>query len=154
TVNQRGSAVRFFSLASLAVQVFRVTRDARRATRSLSRQSPITNHQSPMRTCHSSQVHPLSRAAIKGTSVRSGCAVGFWLLVLVIPGLAQDLEPRAYSASPIGLNFVVVGYGRSSGSVLFDPTLPITDVKATLNIPILGYGRTFGLFGRQSLVTA
>jgi hypothetical protein len=75
-------------------------------------------------------------------------------LVLATDALAQDLEPRAYSASPIGLNFVLVGFGRSSGSVLFDPTVEITDVEATLNSPVVGVGRTFGLFGRQGLVTA
>lgn len=73
--------------------------------------------------------------------------------ILAIPGLAQDLEPRAYSASPVGLNFAVLGFGYSTGSVLFDPTLPISDVKANLNIPTAGYGRTFGLFGRQGLLT-
>lgn len=80
--------------------------------------------------------------------------IGVLLLVVGIPGLAQDLEPHAYSASPVGLNFVVLGFGRSTGSVLFDPTLPISNVDANLNIPAVGYGRTFGLFGRQALVTA
>jgi hypothetical protein len=51
------------------------------------------------------------------------------------------------------LNFVVLGFGYSTGSVLFDPTLPISNVKANLNIPTAGYGRTFGLFGRQGLLT-
>jgi len=51
------------------------------------------------------------------------------------------------------LNFVLVGFGHSSGSVLSDPNEPITDVKAKLYIPVVGVGRTFGLFGRQSLVT-
>jgi len=76
------------------------------------------------------------------------------LLVLAVRGLAQDLEPHAYSASPVGLNFVVLGFGHSTGSVLFDPTLPISNVDAKLNSPAIGYGRTFGLFGRQALVTA
>ena len=76
------------------------------------------------------------------------------VLTLAIPGLAQDLEPRAYSASPVGLNFLVLGFGYSSGSVLFDPTLPISNVNANLNSPSVGYGRTFGLFGRQGLLTA
>jgi Putative MetA-pathway of phenol degradation len=75
-------------------------------------------------------------------------------LFLTADGLAQDLEPRAYSASPVGLNFVVVGFGRSSGSVLVDPNLQIADVEATFYSPTVGLGRTFGLFGRQSLVTA
>lgn len=77
------------------------------------------------------------------------------LLIAVLAGFAcaQDLEPRAYSASPVGTNFVVFVFGRSTGDVLLDPTLPVTDVKATLNIPAVGYGRTFGLFGRQALAT-
>jgi hypothetical protein len=66
---------------------------------------------------------------------------------------AQDLEPRAYSASPVGTNFVVLAFGRSTGEVLFDPTIPITDVSATLNVPAAGYGRSFGIFGRQALAT-
>ena len=72
-----------------------------------------------------------------------------FVTILAIPGLAQDLEPRAYSASPVGLNFVVLAFRHLTGSVLFDPTLPISNVKANLNIPAAGYGRTFGLFGRQ-----
>ena len=80
-------------------------------------------------------------------------AIGVLVLVLAVPGLAQDLEPHAYSASPVGLNFFVLSFGYSTGSVLFDPTVPISNVKANLNIPGAGYGRTFGLFGRQALVT-
>lgn len=67
---------------------------------------------------------------------------------------AQQLEPRAYSPSPIGTSFLAVGFTRSSGGVTFDPTVPVTDVQATLYSSFLGIGRTFGLFGRQSLVNA
>jgi hypothetical protein len=67
---------------------------------------------------------------------------------------AQELEPRAYSPSPIGANFLLVGIGRSSGDVVFDPTVPVTDVNANLNAATLGVGRTFNLAGRQALVTA
>lgn len=68
--------------------------------------------------------------------------------------LGQQLEPRAYSPSPVGTSFLVTGFARSSGGVTFDPTLPITDVHAKLNSWFFGIGRSFGLFGRQSLVTA
>ena len=34
------------------------------------------------------------------------------------------------------------------------PTVPITDVHADINAATLGLGRTFGLAGRQALVTA
>ena len=76
-------------------------------------------------------------------------ALALVLALAVVRGAwAQQLEPRAYSSSPIGANFVGVGYAYSTGDVLFDPTLPFSDVSARLNIVIPFYVRTFGLFGR------
>ncbi len=70
------------------------------------------------------------------------------------PGLTQDLEPRVYSASPVGTSFLQFGFGRSSGDVDFDPTIPITNIQATLYSPTIGVSHTFGLFGRQTLLSA
>jgi hypothetical protein len=67
---------------------------------------------------------------------------------------AQDLEPRAYSAAPIGTNFASVAYGRTSGDVVLDPTLPITGASAQFNTSTLGYYHAFGLFGRQTSISA
>jgi len=77
-------------------------------------------------------------------------------LVLLIGGRAsaQEMEPKAYSASPVGATFLVVGASRSTGAIIFDPTLPITDADATINGLALGYGTTFGLFGKLTLVSA
>jgi hypothetical protein len=66
---------------------------------------------------------------------------------------AQDLEPRAYSASPIGTTFAVVGFARSAGDITFDPSIPITNVNGTFHVPVIGAGQTFPLFGRQALIT-
>jgi hypothetical protein len=63
---------------------------------------------------------------------------------------AQELEPRAYSPSPTGANFVLLTYGRTTGDVLFDPSIPATDVMARINAGAALYGRTFGLFGRAA----
>jgi len=79
------------------------------------------------------------------------CVVVLSLAMFARPAGAQDLEPRAYSAAPIGLNFVLAGYTYSTGDVLLDPTLPLTDVKATVNGAVAGFGRTFSLFGRTAL---
>lgn len=68
--------------------------------------------------------------------------------------VAQDLEPRAYAASPVGANFLVVGGGRSSGDVLIDPSLPLEDVQASVNSAFLGAGTTFAFFGRTALFVA
>ena len=42
-------------------------------------------------------------------------AVATFIGVLGTTLHAQDLEPRAYSNSPIGLNFVIAGYGYATG---------------------------------------
>jgi hypothetical protein len=73
-------------------------------------------------------------------------------LVGVTTVMAQDLEPRAYSASPVGTTFLVGSYTRSAGAILLDPTLPIADVSATVEAAILGLGRSFGLFGDTASV--
>jgi hypothetical protein len=65
--------------------------------------------------------------------------------------VAQDLEPRAYTPSPTGLNLLLAGTGFSTGAVLVDPSLPVEDVAATVGTLIVGAGRTFGLFGRTAL---
>ena len=90
---------------------------------------------------------------LQGPGVRAIVAV---VCVLATTGAAraQDLEPKAYSASPVGAAFLVVGLGRSTGSVLTDPTLPLTDVEAKMNGVPIAAGYTFGLFGKLALITA
>jgi hypothetical protein len=63
---------------------------------------------------------------------------------------AQQLEPRAYSPSPVGANFVGAGYAQSRGNVLFDPSLPFSDVSMRMNVTSAFYLRTFGVLGRQA----
>lgn len=83
-----------------------------------------------------------------------GARVGAVVLVLALaavrPGAAQQLEPRAYAAAPVGANFVGVGYMYSSGDVLVDPALPLEDVSVRVNFAIPFYLRTFGLFGHTA----
>lgn len=64
------------------------------------------------------------------------------------PAVAQELEPRAYSPSPVGANFVLLGGGYSTGGVVFDPSLPFTNVNADVTSTSIGYNHTFGLFDR------
>ena len=67
---------------------------------------------------------------------------------------AQEMEPRAYSSSPVGMNFLAISAGNSRGGIVFDASLPITDTSADLNLGTLGYARTFALGGRQGLAGA
>jgi Putative MetA-pathway of phenol degradation len=67
---------------------------------------------------------------------------------------AQELEPRAYSPSPIGTTFVITGIGRSQGAILLDPSLDVDNVQGDLWIATLGAGRVFNLAGRQARILA
>jgi hypothetical protein len=78
-----------------------------------------------------------------------------WLLAYT-PSLAAapNLEPRLYLPQPTGRNIVVPSYTYSSGDVVVDGTLPITDVLSTTHTATAAYVRTFGLFGRSAQVQA
>jgi hypothetical protein len=63
---------------------------------------------------------------------------------------AQDLEPRAYSNSPIGLNFVIAGYGYAKGDVLTDPSLPLENVSNNIHLGIFAYATTLNVLGQSA----
>jgi len=63
---------------------------------------------------------------------------------------AQSLEPRAYSNSPIGLNFLLVGYQNSTGALELDPSLPIEDASAEVDSGYIGYVRTLDVAGNSA----
>lgn len=74
-------------------------------------------------------------------------------LLIARPAAGQELEPRAYSVSPAGTNFIVIAYGRSFGDIAFDPSLPIEDASATINGVSPGYFRSINFLGRSANVT-
>ena len=63
---------------------------------------------------------------------------------------AQDLDPRAYARVPVDATVLIAGFNYTYGSVVLDPTLPIKDLKAKVQSPMLGVARTFSLFGLTS----
>lgn len=91
---------------------------------------------------------------LKGVCVPAGrVAVLLTAAALLTPALAaQELEPRAYLNNPVGFHALLLAYTRSSGSVLFETTLPIEDVTASLNTSVAGYFHTFPFFGRSGYI--
>jgi len=55
---------------------------------------------------------------------------------------AQELEPRAYTNLPVGLNFVVAGYSYQTGGVLFDPAVPLENASITTHGSLFAYARS------------
>ncbi len=59
------------------------------------------------------------------------------------------MEPLSYSNAPIGLNFLIAGYTHQWGSVLTDPTLPVQNVRATVDTASLAYSRVIDFWGQS-----
>ena len=76
------------------------------------------------------------------------------LLVLVLVAVgweayAQDLEPRAYANTPVGLNFLLAGYTYSRGGVATDPSLPLQNANIDVHSTLLAYARALDVWGRS-----
>jgi hypothetical protein len=65
---------------------------------------------------------------------------------------AQDLEPRAYTNTPVGMNFLVAGYGYTTGGLATDPALPVTDAHLEVHTAVLAYARSIDVFGTSGKV--
>jgi hypothetical protein len=72
------------------------------------------------------------------------------LLLVAVPLSAQDLDPRSYTHVPVNATFLVGGFALSHGGVVTDPTVPITDINATIETPSLGLARSFSFFGKTA----
>jgi len=78
-------------------------------------------------------------------------ALGIMAFVLgVTDAKAQDAEPRAYSNTPVGLNFLIAGYVYAEGKMAFDPNLSIADAKFVSSTGLLAYVRSFDFAGQSS----
>jgi len=72
---------------------------------------------------------------------------------VVAPALhAQELEPRAYSNLPMGLNFLAAGYAHSQGGLSTDPSLPLTDAHLMIDTGVVAYVRGVDFWGRSGKV--
>ncbi|MCL7966087.1 MAG: transporter [marine benthic group bacterium] len=92
-------------------------------------------------------------------SGRTRLALGLFIAahlagVALEPVAAQDLEPRAFSPAPVGLNFAALGYAYSYGNVVLDPALPISDGEADVHSVLGAYVRTIDFFGMSGKVDA
>jgi len=77
---------------------------------------------------------------------------GFCLCLCNTSIKAQELEPRALTNVPVGMNFAVVGYGYAKGNILLDPSLPLEDIKTNLHTIIGAYVKSINVFGLSGKV--
>jgi hypothetical protein len=63
---------------------------------------------------------------------------------------AQDAEPRSYSNTPVGLNFLIAGALYSKGKLAFDPDLSLADANFHSKTGLLAYVRSFDFAGQSA----
>jgi len=80
--------------------------------------------------------------------VLSGALLG--LCLLCGAARAQDIEPRAYSNAPVGVNFAIVGYVFTRGGLNFDASVPITDANLSTSNMVFAYARVLDIGGRTA----
>ena len=85
-------------------------------------------------------------------------SAGLWLIALTTialawapePAMSQELEPRSYSTVPVDSNFAVGAASNSTGTVPLDPSLPLSDVRPSINIVTFSFTHTFRLGSRTA----
>lgn len=71
------------------------------------------------------------------------------LFAFELPAYAQEIEPRAYSNAPIGVNFLIGGYAYTRGGLEFE-SLPISDAKLHTSNAVVAYARVLDLWGQSA----
>jgi hypothetical protein len=79
---------------------------------------------------------------------RAACIAVLALMLAPAFARSQDLEPRAYVNTPVGLNFLIAGYAYSEGGLSTDPTLPIQDAQLQIHTAVLAYARSLEVWGK------
>ncbi|HWS73734.1 MAG TPA: transporter [Quisquiliibacterium sp.] len=65
---------------------------------------------------------------------------------------AQSLEPRTYSNTPVGMNFLIAGYAHTRGGISTDTALPITEPELRTSSALFGYARALDLWGKSGKI--
>ena len=82
--------------------------------------------------------------------MRSAAVLGvFSAFLATVHAHAADIEPRAYSNAPVGLNFLIAGYAHTSGGLSTDPASPLQDARLKIDSGVLAYARTLQLWGKS-----
>jgi len=76
------------------------------------------------------------------------------LVLLAASAHAQELEPRSYTNTPVGLNFLLADYAYSEGKIAFDPSLSLANGQFRTNTELLAYSRALDVFGMSAKIDA
>lgn len=63
--------------------------------------------------------------------------------------VAEDLEPRSYANTPVGINFLLVGYSDMDGSVTANPSIPLENGQINIKTTVFAFARSLDVWGRS-----
>jgi len=84
----------------------------------------------------------------------SAALIALASLAAASAALAQDIEPRQYSNTPVGVNFLISGYAYTQGGLAFDSSLPVSNPQLETNSGVLGFARSLDLWGHSGKIDA
>ena len=99
--------------------------------------------------CNASNDPYLNIMGCKMKYLRFGLVCLFCTL-WISEGLAQEITPRLFWPTPKGTKVFITGYSYSTGSLLFDTSIPLEDTTSRINTGIVAYTQTIDLWGRTS----
>jgi len=109
---------------------------------------PLVNHDRPLRQDRCRSALPSLAARRDSARLMVFCAV----LLGDASVRAQEIEPRAFSNAPVGVNFLIGGYAYTRGGLAFDSSVPVTNPELETSSAVLGYARALDLWGLSGKV--
>lgn len=98
-------------------------------------------------------VRSILRAACRVRIGRSGAVPAVMaLLLLAAQAGAGEIEPRAYVNTPVGVNFLLVGYAYSNGGLSTAASSPLKDADLTIHTGVVAYARALDVWGRSGKI--
>jgi hypothetical protein len=104
----------------------------------------------PSHAASSPPAHNAARLRHVLAALRALLACVLWAIAAVPAADAQEIEPRSYSNAPVGINFLIAGYGYTRGGFPTDTGLPITDPKLETSNTVFAYARSLELWGKSA----
>jgi len=89
-----------------------------------------------------------ARAAVLGFVALAGIAFR------QAPADAQELEPRSFANTPVGLNFLIATYGYIDGNVVLGSNSPVEDAEVQVHTAAVAYIRAIDVAGMSGKVAA
>jgi len=71
------------------------------------------------------------------------------LLFMAAQAHATDIEPRAYVNTPVGVNFLLVGYAYSNGGLSTSGSAPLKDAHLNVDTEVLAYAHSLDVWGKS-----